>query len=84
MSRVVRGRRVVTPDGVRPAAIHIENGRITEIRDYNTDHGPNVHDVGDAVIGPSFPPSYPSFQRLIAVTAERRSPPIPSPPRARS
>lgn len=30
-SRIIRGKRVVLPDGMRPAAIHIENGRISAI-----------------------------------------------------
>ena len=29
---VVRGDRVVLPDGVRPAAIHIREGRITDTK----------------------------------------------------
>lgn len=52
MIRVVRARRVVTPEGLRPAAIHIENGRITAVRDYNVAPGLDVVDVGDAVISP--------------------------------
>src|ERR1700761_33567 len=31
MSFVVRSRRVVTPEGVRPAAIHIDGGRIPRV-----------------------------------------------------
>jgi len=49
---VVRGRRVVTPDGVRPAAIYMENGRITAVRDFDSADAPEVTDFGDAVIGP--------------------------------
>jgi allantoinase len=30
-SRILRGKRVVLPDGMRPAAIHIEDGRISAI-----------------------------------------------------
>ncbi len=52
MTRVVRGRRVVTPDGVRPAAIYMDNGRITAVRDFDDADGAVVTDVGDAVIGP--------------------------------
>jgi allantoinase len=32
---IVRSRRVVTPSGVRPASIHIVEGRITAIADFN-------------------------------------------------
>ena len=52
MTRVIRARRVVTPEGLRPAAIHIEKGRIVAVRDYVDAPGPDVIDVGDAVIGP--------------------------------
>jgi len=52
--RLVRGQRVVTPDGVRPAAIHIERGRITRIGDV-TDAAPagaDVLDAGELVVLP--------------------------------
>jgi allantoinase len=33
-SLIIRSERVVLPDGVRPAAIHVRDGRIVEIADY--------------------------------------------------
>jgi allantoinase len=44
---VVRGRSVVTPEGVRPASVHIDAGRITRIGDYD-DTGTPGQDVLDA------------------------------------
>ena len=37
---VVRARRVVTPDGERPAAVHVADGRITAVTDFD-DAGPD-------------------------------------------
>src|SRR3712207_3117496 len=34
-SFVIRGRRVVTPEGIRPAVIHVADGRITRISDFD-------------------------------------------------
>lgn len=63
--RVIRGRRVVTPGGVRPAAVHIARGVIESVREYDdiahdAPGDPNargaaavsVIDVGDAVLLP--------------------------------
>ena len=51
--RIVRGRRIVTPEGVRPGAIHIEHGRITRITgDGDTPPGAVVVDAGDLLIMP--------------------------------
>ena len=50
---VVRSRRVVLPDGVRPAAVHIADGRITAITAW--DDVPalaTVDDVGDLALLP--------------------------------
>lgn len=52
--RVIRGRRVVTPQGVRPAAVHIEAGRIVRVADV-ADIGARtseVVDAGDLVVMP--------------------------------
>jgi allantoinase len=51
---VVRGRRVVTPRGIRPAAVHIRSGRIIGVVDIdNTPPGCPLDDVGeDAVVLP--------------------------------
>lgn len=52
MSRVVRGHRVVTPDGIRPASIHIDNGRITDVRAFDDAGAGECIEAGAAVIGP--------------------------------
>jgi allantoinase len=54
--RVVRGSRVATPDGVRPASIVIEDGRIasvTGIDDADSSRSDTV-DAGDLVVLPGF------------------------------
>jgi allantoinase len=50
---VIRGRRVITPEGERPAAIHIADGVIARVSEYDdmSKHA-LVHDVGPAVIFP--------------------------------
>ena len=47
---MLRGRRVVLPDGVRPAAVRVAGGRIAEVCAY--DDAPAAPDVGDAAIMP--------------------------------
>lgn len=46
MSLVLRGRNVVTPEGVRAASIHVADGRITRVAGW--DEVPQDADVGDA------------------------------------
>jgi len=48
---VIRSRRVVLPDIVRPASIHISNGTITRVADYD-DVNEDAIDAGDLVISP--------------------------------
>jgi allantoinase len=50
---VIRGRRVVTPDGTRPASIHIESGVIKRVADFD-DVPPDCasEDAGDRVVMP--------------------------------
>jgi allantoinase len=50
---VVRSRRVVLPDGVRPAAIHVWNGRILHVAPHDDvpTYG-EVVDAGDLVVSP--------------------------------
>src|SRR5262245_40736913 len=51
--RVIRSRRVVLPDGTRPASIHIQDGRIAAIGDYShRAAGPADVDAGALVIRP--------------------------------
>ena len=50
---IIRGQRVVTETGERPAAIHIKNGVIVAITKYDdVPAGSNVHDAGDSVVMP--------------------------------
>lgn len=48
-----RARAVVTPEGTRAASIHVRNGRITRVADYeDTPAGAAVIDAGDLTILP--------------------------------
>jgi allantoinase len=52
-------RRVVTAEGVRPAAIEVRDGVITAVGDPGgRSHGATVHDAGDAVISPGLVDSH--------------------------
>ena len=51
--RVIRSERVVTPEGVRAATVHIRNGLITAVRDHDDLPGDaRVYDAGGAVVMP--------------------------------
>jgi allantoinase len=50
---VLRGRRVVLPGGVAPAALHIADGRITRVAAWDdVKPAPGVVDAGDALLMP--------------------------------
>jgi allantoinase len=50
---VVRGRRVVTPGGMRPAAVHVRNGRIIGVVDVDDiPSGCPIDDAGDDAVLP--------------------------------
>ena len=50
---VLRSRRVVTPNGVRAAAVHIAGGRIAAIREHgDAPAGAALHDVGERAVLP--------------------------------
>jgi allantoinase len=50
---VIRGKRVVTPEGERAAAIHIRGGTITAITSYeDTPAGASIHDASESVVMP--------------------------------
>ena len=50
---IVRGLRVVTPDGERPAAIHIASGVIQAIASFeDVPSGVPLHEAGEAVVMP--------------------------------
>jgi allantoinase len=46
----VRSRRVVTPDGVRPAAVHVRDGRIAALQSYDGAADLACEDEGDLVV----------------------------------
>lgn len=53
MELIVRGQRVVTPDGERPAAIHIRSGVIAAISPFDDiPSGLPIHEAGPAVVMP--------------------------------
>ncbi len=54
MSEVVfRARRVVLPEGVRPASVNVEGGRIAAVRGFDdAGDGARVVDAGDALLMP--------------------------------
>lgn len=50
---VIRGRRVFTPEGQRPAAIHIHEGVITKISSLDDTPGElTIYDAGESVVMP--------------------------------
>lgn len=49
----IRSKRVVTPEGVRPAMVHLRDGVIAEISAYNdVPSGKNIFDAGKSVVMP--------------------------------
>ena len=51
--RYFRGARVVLPDGVRAASVHVRDGRITKVSAYDdVPGGADVVDAGDATLMP--------------------------------
>ena len=59
MSLVLRGRRVVTPDGVHPASVHVEGGKISRLGAWD-DPGRNaeLHDAGESLVMPGLVDSH--------------------------
>jgi allantoinase len=50
---VIRGRRVVTPEATRPASVHVADGRIVAVADFDAvPHGVELVDADDAVVMP--------------------------------
>jgi len=50
---IVRGQRVVTPQGERPASIHIQNGIIFDVREFDAIfEGVRIYEAGDRVVMP--------------------------------
>jgi allantoinase len=53
MARVIRSRRVLTPEGVRPASVHVEGGRIASVAAHDAvPAGAELFDCGDALVMP--------------------------------
>lgn len=49
MSAVLRSKRVITPEGMRPASVHVEDGRISAVGAWECD---GAEDFGENVIMP--------------------------------
>src|ERR1700731_764188 len=50
---VIRSERVVTPEGVKAATVHIRNGKITAVRGYDDlPLGADVYDARESVVMP--------------------------------
>ena len=50
---IIRSRRVVTPEGVRAASVHVHEGRIADVRGFSeTGEGSPVVDAGEHVVMP--------------------------------
>ena len=59
MSLVLRGRRVVTADGVRPASVHIDGRTISRIGAWeDVVAGTELHDAGDSLVMPGLVDSH--------------------------
>ena len=58
MTVVLRGRRVVTPEGVRPASIHIEGNRITRVAGWDDVLAAGAFDAGDSLVMPGLVDSH--------------------------
>lgn len=53
MKLIIRGRRVVTPTGTRPASVHVDGGKIARVADWNdVDEGASLVDAGNDVVMP--------------------------------
>ena len=50
---IIRSRESRNPSGVRPAAVHFENGKILNVGEWaDTPDGANLVDMGDSVVMP--------------------------------
>jgi allantoinase len=53
MDLVIRGRRVVTPEGIRPASLHIADGRIVRVAEWpEVPDGVTPIEAGNSVVMP--------------------------------
>src|SRR5262245_13211795 len=58
MSLLIRSKRIVLPEGTRPATIHIRDGRIAEIAGYDASGSPQAIDAGDYAVLPGLVDSH--------------------------
>jgi allantoinase len=58
MDRVIRGRRVMLPTGLAPAALHIAGGRIVEVTPYEQTGAASVVEAGDWLVTPGLVDSH--------------------------
>jgi allantoinase len=59
VSLVLRGRRVVTPEGVRPASIHMDEGRISRVAAWEeAAAGAETLDAGESLVMPGLVDSH--------------------------
>jgi allantoinase len=58
MNLALRSRRVLTPDGVRPATLHIAGGTIAHLSSWDTPVTAELIDAGDAMIMPGLVDSH--------------------------
>ncbi len=53
--QAIRGKRIVTPEGIRAATVHLHNGVIEAVSGYNNiSAGKNIYDAGSSVVMPGF------------------------------
>src|SRR5262245_12224963 len=58
MSLVLRGQRVVTPDGVRPASVHIEGDKISRLGAWDDVGVGELYDAGESLVMPGLVDSH--------------------------
>jgi allantoinase len=52
-TRVIRSQRVLTPQGIRPASVHVSDRTITAVADWSAlPAGAELHDAGEALVMP--------------------------------
>lgn len=58
-NQIIRSRKVVTPAGVRPAAVHFANGKIVDLGEWDDiPEGALLNDFGDLVVMPGLVDSH--------------------------
>src|SRR6266699_2472436 len=49
---ILRGKRVLTPEGIRPASVRVRFGRIVSVEPFDSPGPPESVDAGEAVVLP--------------------------------